>query len=338
MKLLSNIIADNKFTAVDLESFTQKLFFEGAQRRLQLERFIVLMVLSTIIATFGVLADSTATVIGAMLIAPLMTPIMAMAAALVMGDMQRVSASFAIVVTGVVLAVGLAWLIGHTHIVVISFTANSQITSRVSPSLTDLAIALASGVAGAFAMSRSDVADSLPGVAIAIALVPPLAVVGIALSQEQWEDALGAMLLFLTNFVSILLAGGGTLALLGLSAAHTKGMKSSARRKAFMYIAIGALLVTIPLTATTFRVARDSIAELETHRATEAWLAESDFEVTRINANGDQIRIIITGLGEPPPLSALGSEVQAALGPGYMLQLQVVPSQQVFYPELTANR
>ena len=151
-----------------------------------------------------------------------MIPIMATAAGLVMGDMKRAGHSFLVVAAGVAGTIGLAWIIGTFHIDVISFTTNSQITGRVSPSLIDLSVALASGVAGAFAMSRDDVANSLPGVAISISLVPPLAVVGISLSQAQWDVAWGAMLLFLTNFLSILLAGGGTLALLGLSAASTE--------------------------------------------------------------------------------------------------------------------
>ena len=74
-------------------------------------------------------------------------------------------------------------------------------------------------------------ADSLPGVAISIALVPPLAVVGLALSQAEWGSAFGAFLLFLTNFLSILLAGGGTLALLGFSAASTRELARDARRR-----------------------------------------------------------------------------------------------------------
>jgi uncharacterized hydrophobic protein (TIGR00271 family) len=210
----------------DLPDFEAKLFFEGAKRRVNLERFAVLLFLSTVIATFGVLGDSTATVIGAMIIAPLMTPIMATAAGLVMGDMGRAGRSILVVIGGVAAVIGVAWLIGTFHIGVISFTTNSQITARVSPSLIDLAVALASGAAGAFALSRTDVADSLPGVAISIALVPPLAVVGLSLSAAEWDDAIGALLLFLTNFVSILLTGGGVFALLGQRAGGISSTKS----------------------------------------------------------------------------------------------------------------
>ena len=154
MGLLSNIVQDNKFTPEDIPKFEAKLFFEGAKRRINSERFAVLLFLSTVIATYGVLGDSTATVIGAMIIAPLMTPIMATAAALVMGDMGRAASSITVVVLGVAAVIAVAAIIGFLHIGVISFTTNSQITSRVSPSLIDLAVALASGAAGAFAMPR----------------------------------------------------------------------------------------------------------------------------------------------------------------------------------------
>lgn len=182
MRILRNIVDNNKFTPQDVPAFEAKLFFEGAKRRVNLERFTVLLFLSTVITTLGVIGDSVATVIGAMIIAPLMRPIMATAAGLVMGDMKRAGRSFVVVVAGVAGVIGLSWLLAELNLAnVISFDTNSQITGRISPRLIDLAAALAAGAAGAFAMSRDDVADSLPGVAIAISLVPPLCVVGIGL-------------------------------------------------------------------------------------------------------------------------------------------------------------
>jgi uncharacterized hydrophobic protein (TIGR00271 family) len=333
MGFLRNIVDDNKFTPGGLPEFETKLFYEGAKQRVNLERFAVLLFLSTVIATFGVLGDSTATVIGAMIIAPLMTPIMATAAGLVMGNMERAGQAFLTVVLGVAGVIGVAWVIGTFHLGVISFTTNSQITARVSPSLIDLMVALASGAAGAFAFSRTDVADSLPGVAISIALVPPLAVVGLSLSAAEWDDALGAMLLFLTNFVSILLAGGGMFALLGLSAATTKELAGPARRKAFIYVALGALIVAIPLAATSIQVARESIAEFQTRRFTRQWLSDTTFDVNRIDAAGGEIEIVISGFGEPPPLPDLAADLQSSLGPDVKVKLKVVPSQVLRFPE-----
>jgi len=226
MGILRNFIADSRFKTDDLPAFKIKLFFEGAQRRGNLEKYAILLFLSTAIATYGVIGDSVATVIGAMIIAPLMRPIMATTAGLVMGDMKRAGRSLGMVIISVVCVIGVAWILAELSIVtvpVISFQNNSQIVGRVSPRMIDLYAALWSGAAAAFAMSREDVADSLPGAAIAIALVPPLCVVGIGLAEGQWNAAGGALLLFLTNFLSILLAGGAVLALLGLNKAAVKG-------------------------------------------------------------------------------------------------------------------
>ena len=146
MSILSNIVDDNKFTPEDVPAFETKIFFEGDQRRVNLERFAVLLFLSTVIATFGVIGDSVATVIGAMIIAPLMRPIMATAAALVMGRMGRALRSGLIVAVGVAGVIGVAWLLGALNTTaVISFENNSQIIGRISPRLIDLFAALASG-------------------------------------------------------------------------------------------------------------------------------------------------------------------------------------------------
>ena len=101
MGMLRELVDDNQFRPDDLSAFRTKLFFEGAKRRVNLEQFAVLLFLSTAIATYGVIGDSTATVIGAMLIAPLMRPIMATTAGLVMGDMKRAGRSLGMVVISV---------------------------------------------------------------------------------------------------------------------------------------------------------------------------------------------------------------------------------------------
>ena len=155
--------------------------------------------------------------------APLMTPIMATTAALLTGQTERAVRSTVLVAVGVAGVIALSWLFGALAVLsvgrVLCFETNSQITGRISPTSVDLIAALASGAAGAFAMSRDDIADSLAGVAISISLVPPLCVVGIALAAGEWSAASGALLLFITNYLSILLAGGGVLALLGLAQA-----------------------------------------------------------------------------------------------------------------------
>jgi uncharacterized hydrophobic protein (TIGR00271 family) len=312
--ILSDILQYNRFTPENLHDLEKKLFFEGDRRRPYLVRFTVLLFLSTIIASGGILTDSTATVIGAMIVAPLMTPILATTAALVMGRTKRAYQSGLTVLSGIIMVVILGWLIGTLSVVVISFESNSQITARIAPNIIDLVVALAAGAAGAFAFSRDDVADSLPGVAIAIALVPPLCVVGISLSQGQWEAAIGSSLLFLTNLLSILLAGGAVFALLRLGPAAIEGqdLTREAQRKAYTYIAIGVLLVAIPLAITSYRVARDSLLQLQIINAAEGWLAESDTDVKldQVHVFDRDVQIIVRGASDPPSATEFGQELE----------------------------
>jgi len=332
MEIIRNIINDNKFTPEDLPAFKSKLFFEGAKRRVDLERYVVLLFLSTVIAGSGVIGDSVATVIGAMIIAPLMRPIMATAAGLVMGDMRRAASSFLIVLASVTGVIGLTWLLTElTMVTVISIESSSQFSSRTSPRLVDLYVALASGAAGAFAMSRKDVADSLPGVAIAISLVPPLCVVGIALAVGEWIAAGGAFLLFLTNFLSILLAGGGVLALLGLRAVAVKGLMPNARRIAFLVLTLAIVLVTLPLGTNTLRVYQQKLIKRETIDLAQQWLQGTDYGISQVNVMGNRVTVAIYGSGDRPELSELGKQLNASLDQPVNMNLIIVPSKQEIF-------
>ena len=327
MTVLDQVLRENRFTPELVPPFEKKLFFEGARRRLYLERFGVLLFLSVVIATMGIIGDSTAAVIGAMIIAPLMTPIMAAAAALVMGRMDRAARSLLLVGLAALGAVALSWALGSLYTGELSFDTNSQITGRIQPRVGDLVAALASGAAGAFCMSRDDVADSLPGVAIAISLVPPLCVVGISLSAGEWDAAQGALLLFITNMLAILLAGGGVLAALGLSAAATVELRGRARRNAFIAIAAAVVLVTVPLAATGIALDGEARAQRQAREEAEQWLTDTDFAVNAVRARGDIIEITIHGHGEPPPFSTLVTALGRSVGRSVAVQLVTVPSQ-----------
>ena len=325
MSVLSEIFRDNKFRPEDLPGFESKLFFEGEKQRPFLVKFFVLIFLSTIIAVYGVLNDSPATVIGAMIVAPLMTPILATSAALVMGSTSRSIRSLLLVGAGTTLVIGISWLVGISYGVVISFDENSQIVGRIYPRTTDLAIALASGAAGAFAFSRDDITDSLPGVAIAISLVPPLCVLGLSLSEGQWDAAWGSALLFMTNFLAILLAGGGVLAFLGLGRAAIKTLTGIDRRRAFYSIGIGVLLVTIPLTLTSVRVARDSWIMSRTTQIMDVWLKGTEYTLRDVKAGEDGITVVIAGKGTPPSIEDLKGEIPGRKSGTGPIEIQIVP-------------
>ncbi|MDX1414875.1 MAG: TIGR00341 family protein, partial [Candidatus Promineifilaceae bacterium] len=162
--------------------------------------YYILISLAAIIAGLGLIANSAAVVIGAMLVAPLMSPIVGSGLATVLGDTRFLRLSLGAVIRGALLAIFLGMIVG---IFQIGTPLNSELLARTQPSLLDLAIALFSGMAAAFALSRSNAAGALPGVAIAAALVPPLATVGITFTAGYYVQSLGSLLLFVTNFVAI---------------------------------------------------------------------------------------------------------------------------------------
>ena len=168
------------------------------------EVFIVLSIGAGLIATLGLLANSPAVVIGAMVVAPWIMPLRAAAFAVLFGDIPLLTRSLRTLFVGVcattVLSIVLGKLAGLPQF-------GSEVAARTSPNLLDLGIALVAGGLATYAKLRSDAVSSLAGTAIAVALVPPVCVMGLLLSHAYWEDAFGAGLLFTTNLLGILTGG-----------------------------------------------------------------------------------------------------------------------------------
>jgi len=174
--------------------------------------YLIMNALATIVASFGLLADSTAVVIGAMIIAMLLGPIMGLALAMVDGDTGLLRRAIWAEAVGVVLVILIGYLSGVANPFV---PLTDEIMSRTQPNLFDLVIALAGGAAGAYATVSPRVSVGIVGVAIATALVPPLASCGICLSRGMGQAAMGAFILFATNLVAIQCASSLVLALFG---------------------------------------------------------------------------------------------------------------------------
>lgn len=167
--------------------------------------FLVLVVTSCVIATLGLLTNSAAVIIGAMIIAPLMNPLRGLALGALIADRLLLRHSLITLTMGTIVAILTSGLLGGLfRIPALSF--GSEILARTQPTLADLGVALAAGGVSGFAKIRPKVSDVLAGTAIAVALMPPLCVVGIALSQRSLPYSGGAFLLFLTNFLGITLA------------------------------------------------------------------------------------------------------------------------------------
>jgi uncharacterized hydrophobic protein (TIGR00271 family) len=310
-----------------LEEFEAKLFIEGIQVRRKLVNFFVLLLLATVIATYGVLSSSTATVIGAMIVAPLMGPIMATTAAVVMGSIQRAGRALGLVVVGVISVILFSALL--TMIipdVIISFTQNGEILSRIQPGLFALFTALGAGAAGAFIISRAEIADSMGGVAIAISLVPPLCVVGISLSQGKWAAAGGALLLFLTNFFAILFAGGVVFMVLGLGRVAREESQVRMRRRSFVLIFLGTLLVTIPLALTGYRAVTDTVATNKTTEVVQQWLQGAPSKIVEVAVDGQLVTVSIEGAEQLKPVQELAAQLEKTLGHPVTVTLYVIPA------------
>jgi len=176
--------------------------------------YITLMILSAMLATIGLFQGSSAVVIGAMLLAPLMSPIVSLSMGLLRGNLELLKSSVVKIFLGITLALLASALITQ---IFPSKMVSSEISARLSPSLLDLAVAIISGVAAAYSKSYKEIIQSLAGVAVAVALVPPLAVAGIGIGRVNLDVFLQAFLLFSTNLVGITLAALFTFRILGFS-------------------------------------------------------------------------------------------------------------------------
>lgn len=252
------------------------------------ESYIVLMILSSVLATFGLFADSSPVIIGAMILAPLMSPIVAMSMGVLRTnelELLRDSArSFAL---GVLVAVGCTAII--TMLTPLR-TINSEIAARLNPTLLDMGVAVISGMAGAYAHARAEVAKSLAGVAIAVALVPPLAVVGIGVGRMDATIFFGAGLLFLTNFVGMILAGAATFLLLGYSP--------------FKYSRSGVAISVVSVLAVSALLTPSFMRMVDEHRiiaALDGWEAETDVTVDDVGiSHGRPTRLSVRLLSSEP--------------------------------------
>jgi uncharacterized hydrophobic protein (TIGR00271 family) len=177
------------------------------------------IVFSAGIATLGLVQNSPAVIIGAMLISPLMGPIMATGLGLAVGDFYLALKAIGTLVASIAVAVGLSALI----VWILPFHSETgEILARTNPTLLDLAIALFSGLAGSVVVGRaggSDGVTALPGVAIAVALMPPLCTMGFGMGSG-WNMRIlgGAGLLFLTNLVAIVSSAFIVFLLIGMNA------------------------------------------------------------------------------------------------------------------------
>jgi uncharacterized hydrophobic protein (TIGR00271 family) len=301
----------------------EELFPEGDAFVRYVYRFTMLIVLSAGIAAFGLLADSAAVVIGAMLVAPLMTPITAAAAATVTARNVRLAKSLGVIVLGTALAIAVGYLtslVAGTEITDVS-QLPGEVRARTFPGLLDLGIAVTAGAAAGYILPRRSTVSALPGVGIAVALVPPLATVGITLEVGAGHEAGNAFLLYLTNLAAIVFAASVMLILTGFRPTAA-GVGSLTRRLVITLTAVVA--VAIPLTLHTRTVVRETSLQNSVAGAVSEW----DDSVRVVDLVADihgaraSVRLLVSGPNQARPAWQLAEGIQRRFHGPVDLQLR----------------
>lgn len=206
--------------------------------------YILFVVLSAIVVFLGLVKDSSAIVIGGMVIAPLLGPVIAVAFASILGDFKLLRRSSLTMVKGILLALAISILFSLCF----TIPETAEFSSRTQVDLSDIVLALASGAAGAISILRR-FPSSLVGVMVAVALLPPTVVLGMSIGGALWSQALGAMLLLLVNINSILLAAVVTFSLSGIHPVHYEEIQRADNSKRysllFISIIVGLLVLAV---------------------------------------------------------------------------------------------
>lgn len=308
------------------------VFFDGPTVRSQTTRFWLLLLLASAIASAGVVANSTATVIGAMIVAPLMRPIQGTMLATVLGDHRNLTRSITMMVAGAAAAVGVGFVMGLLLVQPIVAETNDQVAGRVSPGLIDLLAALATGLVGSIALLRSDISDTLPGVAIAISLVPPLCVVGLTLESGAYGQAFGALLLFVTNVAAILATGSVTMAVYGfakvrIEMAEDKEAERRRRARAYLTTMVMLLVVAVPLTYSTVKTLEDRSRMGQITAYVEDITAGTRWTIVSITPReDDRLHVIVKGEPPLPDMAAVYADMAAAGLDVDKISIELIPS------------
>lgn len=260
--------------------------------------YFLLVILSCSIATLGLITDSPAVIIGAMLVAPLMSPIIGIGLASITGNTNLLRNAASALLRGALLAVALAAVMTLINNNLPFFSVQElprEVLSRIRPTPIDLVIALAGGIAAAYAMTQPNLSAALPGVAIATALMPPLCTIGIGIALNRWDVAGGATLLFITNTVTIAFASLLVFFMRGFSTGG--GIKNRQTPRSLIVAAGLTILLLIPLSyfsirffkeATENRLINTVVAE-QVNKMNGAELIDLN-----VHRNGDSLDMVVT--------------------------------------------
>ena len=254
-------------------------------------RFYLMVIISTMIASFGLVMNSTAVIIGAMLVAPLMTPIFGISLALVRSDAHLLGNAAKAEIAGVVAAILMGFVLGKIYP---GLEPTPEMLARTQPQLFDLLVAIFSGFAGAYALVDEKISPALPGVAIATAIVPPLANTGLCFAVGAYAGGIGSFLLFFSNFLSILLVASVVFWFFGMTEKY-HGLSRRVVIRRFSLPILGFFLIALVLSHTLYQINRDRRIKLTIQNVLIEELADlpaTDFDQMVYQADGDKINVL----------------------------------------------
>ncbi len=314
-------------TADDRRRVIETMFHEGDRARSYSWRFAVLMALSVCLATLGLTANSPAVIIGAMVVAPLMGPVLGIAASIVMGWPRRAWRQATLVVLAAVGAVGLAavlsaFLPGDLQ------GAPSELLARTRPNALDLGVAIAAGAVGAYTIVRKEAAEAMAGAAIAVALVPPLATIGISFEQGRFDMAFGALLLVSANVVGVVFSGALTFLFGGFVPGMTLAIGGGQMLRGFRWVAVATVFMIVPLQWSGFGLLSPPPEGTDVGAVVEQWSSGSPSPVDVINVDVEvedgvtNVDVVVAGDTEAPSVERLAEDLSAELDREVSVELQ----------------
>lgn len=306
-----------------LERVEGAVYFAGAERYAFLRRVFILLSLSVLMASFGLYTNSSPVVVAAMMIAPLMTPIMGLTVALVTGRPARQIESGLLILAATGYIVVLTWLTGV--LMPDPPVLPDVLLDYTDPKLADLLIALLAGAVGIYILVHTEASTALPGVAVAISLEPPIAVAGMTLAWGHDERAIGAFLMYVLNLAAILGAGSLVLILSGFLPLNQVGSMPRRVKIGLITTAVALLLVTYPLYRVSTGIWRET-SEVETvGDVVTPWAEEQDLEPSDIQVESDGVTIDLEGPNEPAGVDQLAADVSDALGRTVTVEVRLHP-------------
>jgi uncharacterized hydrophobic protein (TIGR00271 family) len=292
--------------------------------------FVVLSLLSSAIAAMGLLLDSAPAVIGAMLLGPFITPLLAIAGALIQGWGSRLADAAFVVLVGMALSITSSFVVGSVFAAELERSVlPSQLFALTRPGLLDLGIALAAGVAAGYATMRTEAAGALSGVAVSVTVEPPLAAIGLFVASDRGDEMRQAALAVATNFGALVLGATAAMAWWGFADTTTRSTARQARLGLLLWIALVAL-VAVPLGFYSRNVLRDNAFEQQVADVVAEW--DPSVSVVRVDASTDgtvaTVELDVTGPRKPEPAWRLAELLSERRGERVTVELSYTLTQE----------